>query len=56
MPEGKKRVSKKIKGTKDQLVIEKMILRNCKRKLTGLRMVCIYTTRRHMTWKIRHGI
>ena len=44
----KKRVSKKIKGAKDQLLIEKMILRNRKRRLTGLRMACIYTTRRHM--------
>ena len=44
----KKGVPKQIRAAKDNLLIEKMILRICKR-LTGLGMTCTYTTRRHMT-------
>ena len=46
---GKKGVPKQIKEAKeDHLLIEKMILRIC-RRLTGLGMTSTYTTRRHMT-------
>ena len=44
----KKGVPKQIKEARNHLLIEKMILRIC-RRLTGLGMTCTYTTRRHMT-------
>ena len=41
LPEEQKGCRRKSRGTKDQLLIDKMILRNCKRRLTGLGMAWI---------------
>ena len=36
LPEEQKGCRRKSRGTKDQLLIEKMVIRNCKRRQTGL--------------------
>ena len=36
LPEEQKGCRRKSRGTKDQLIIDKMILKNCKRRLTNL--------------------
>ena len=36
LPDEQKGGRRKSRGTKDQLLIDKMIIRNCKRRLTGL--------------------
>ena len=41
LPEEQKGCRKKSRGTKDQLLIDKMILRNCKRRCTGMGMAWI---------------
>ena len=41
LPDEQKGCRRKSRGTKDQLLIDKMILRNCKRRLTGLGMAWI---------------
>ena len=41
LPEEQKGCRKKSRGTKDQLLIDRMILRNCKRRKTGLSMAWI---------------
>ena len=41
LPEEQKGCRRKSRGTKDQLMIDKMILKNCKRKLTNLNLAWI---------------
>ena len=41
LPEEQNGCRRKSRGTKDQLLIDKMILRNCKRRTTGLEMARI---------------
>ena len=41
LPEQQKGCRRKSKGTKDQLLIDKLIIRNCKRKKTGLAMAWV---------------
>ena len=41
LPEEQKGCKRKARGTKDQLMIDKMILKNCRRRLTGLGMAWI---------------
>ena len=41
LPEEQKGCRKDSRGTKNQLLVDKMIIKNCKRKLTGLGMVRI---------------
>ena len=38
LPDAQKGCRKRSRGTKDQLLIDKMIIRNCKRRQTGLAM------------------
>ena len=41
LPEEQKGCRIKSRGTKGQLLIDKMVLRNCKRRMTGLGKTCI---------------
>ena len=41
LPQGQKGCRRRSRETKDQLLIDKMILRNCKRRMTGLEMAWI---------------
>ena len=41
LPEEQKGCRRKSKGTKDQLLIDKLIIRNCKRRKTGLAMAWV---------------
>ena len=42
LPEEQKGCRRGCRGTKDQLLIDKMVIRNCKRRLTGLGVAWIY--------------
>ena len=41
LPEKQKGCRRKSRGTKDQLLIDKMVIRNCKRRQTGLGMAWV---------------
>ena len=41
LPGEQKGGRRKSRGTKDQLLIDKMIVRDCKRRITGLSMACV---------------
>ena len=60
MPEEQKGNARNTRGTKDQLFIDKMILRNCKRRKTNLHVAWIdykkafdsfHTAGLHVRWK-----
>ena len=48
LPDEQKGYRRTSRGTKDQLLIEKMVIRNCKRRQTGFGMVW-WTTKGRMT-------
>ena len=54
LPEEQKGCRKDSRGTKNQLLVDKMIIKNGKRKLTGLGMVRI-TLRRLWIWYLTRG-
>ena len=54
LQEEQKGCRRKSKGTKDQLLIDKLIIRNCKRRKTGLAMAW-WTIENHLIWYPTHG-
>ena len=55
-PDEKKGCKKRSRGTKDQLIIDKTVLKDCRNRKTNLTMAWIDYTRRHTTWYHIRGL
>ena len=56
LPVEQKGCRRKSRGTKDQLLIDKMVLVDCKRKHKNLAMAYGWTIRKHTIWCLTLGL